>query len=258
MSARQDPPRLVDSDDPVLRAALGAGRSELPGDERMRALSAAFVARLGTGGGGGGGTPGDAAPNASGGSGASAGTAGAGGASAAAGGAGGLTMALGGAALAIVVALGVWQSGRSDAPIAAVSATPIEASAPAALPAPSAAPVPAEPSAAVDTLPFDTLPSASASAAPPPPSASPEMEMEVFKRAQAALSSGDAAGALAACAAHQQAYPRSAFAQEREVIAIDALVRLGRRGEAEARADRFARSWPSSGHNRRIDSLLGR
>jgi hypothetical protein len=257
MSAREDPPRLVDSEDPVLRAALGAGRRELPGDERMRTLSAAFVARLGTGGGGGG-TPGDAAPNASGGAGgpgASAGTAGAGGA---VGGAGAITVVLGGAAVAIVVALGVWQGKSNEAPITAVSATPAEASMPAAPSAPSAAPLPSASSAAVDSLPFDALPSAGASSAAPAAPANAEAEMEVFKRAQAALSSGDAAGALAACGAHQQAYPRSPFAQEREVIAIDALVRLGRRGEAEARADRFAKSWPSSGHNRRIDSLLGR
>ena len=81
--------------------------------------------------------------------------------------------------------------------------------------------------------------------------------MDVLRRAQDALAS-DPARALAICSEHQQTFKRSGFAQEREVIAIDALVRLGRRGEAEARADRFARSWPTSGHLRRIDSLLGR
>ena len=42
-----------------------------------------------------------------------------------------------------------------------------------------------------------------------------------------------------------------------EVIAIDALVRLGRRPEAETRAARFAKAYPGSSHKTRIDALLG-
>ena len=52
----------------------------------------------------------------------------------------------------------------------------------------------------------------------------PWVQMVVLRRAQDTLGS-DPAGALALCGAHAQHFPRSSFAQEREVIAIDALVR---------------------------------
>jgi hypothetical protein len=91
-----------------------------------------------------------------------------------------------------------------------------------------------------------------ASAAAPPPS-----ETALIDAAQRALGS-DPAAALRHCAEHQQHYPGGALSQEREVIAIDALVRLGRRADAEARAARFRAQHPSSGHIRRIDVLVGK
>jgi hypothetical protein len=45
--------------------------------------------------------------------------------------------------------------------------------------------------------------------------------------------------------------------QERELVVIDALLRLGRRAEAIARAARFHQQFPTSVHGRRIDVLLG-
>jgi hypothetical protein len=47
------------------------------------------------------------------------------------------------------------------------------------------------------------------------------------------------------------------LAQEREVIAIDALVRLGRRGEADARARRFVGAYPGSPDVQRVETILG-
>jgi hypothetical protein len=52
-------------------------------------------------------------------------------------------------------------------------------------------------------------------------------------------------------------YPAGALAQERELIAIQALVRLGRRSEASLRADQFFRNFPGSAHRPRILALLG-
>jgi hypothetical protein len=46
------------------------------------------------------------------------------------------------------------------------------------------------------------------------------------------------------------------MAQEREVIAIDALMRLGRADGAKARAGRFHAAWPDSAHGRRVDALV--
>jgi len=75
-------------------------------------------------------------------------------------------------------------------------------------------------------------------------------------RAQAALSNSPKA-ALALAAEHDRAFAGGgALAQEREVIAIDALLRLGRRTEAELRTQRFHRQFPASAHGRRVDVLF--
>jgi outer membrane protein assembly factor BamD (BamD/ComL family) len=65
------------------------------------------------------------------------------------------------------------------------------------------------------------------------------------------------AAALRALDEHRARFPRGTFVQEREVLAIEALVHLGRRQEAKARADAFARAFPASAHRRRIAVLLG-
>ena len=57
---------------------------------------------------------------------------------------------------------------------------------------------------------------------------------------------------------HARRFPNGALVQEREVMAIDALVRSGRRDDAEARARRFDVAYPRSGHRRRIDAVLSR
>ena len=44
--------------------------------------------------------------------------------------------------------------------------------------------------------------------------------------------------------------------QEREVIAIEALMKLGRSDEARLRADRFSRTFPGSAHTPRVMQLV--
>jgi hypothetical protein len=46
------------------------------------------------------------------------------------------------------------------------------------------------------------------------------------------------------------------MAQEREVLAIDALMRLGKTNDAKARAAKFHATWPDSAHGRRVDALV--
>ena len=65
------------------------------------------------------------------------------------------------------------------------------------------------------------------------------------------------ADALLRCAEHATTYPNGALAEEREVIAVDALLRLARRGEADARARRFRATHPGSAYVQRLDALLG-
>ena len=62
--------------------------------------------------------------------------------------------------------------------------------------------------------------------------------------------------ALELVAQHEQRHPQGHFVQEREVIAIHALVTLDRHAQAEERARRFLRTFPRSAHRRRIRWLL--
>ena len=116
-------------------------------------------------------------------------------------------------------------------------------------PAASAAPAP-EPEAA---------PASEPEAAPAPaPSTAADLDAELalVRAAQAALAR-DPARALEITATHLDRFPDGQLAQEREVAAIQALVALGRRDEAQARAAAFRAKWPGSAHIRRIDVLLG-
>jgi hypothetical protein len=86
------------------------------------------------------------------------------------------------------------------------------------------------------------------------PSASAD-ELNLLARAQNALSS-DPAFALELTSEHVRTFPSGALAQEREVIAIDALLRLDQTAEASIRAATFHRRFPTSAHRRRVDVLF--
>jgi len=81
-------------------------------------------------------------------------------------------------------------------------------------------------------------------------------EFALLARAQAALAPNPGL-ALALASDHERKFPNGALVQERELVAIGALLRLGRRAEASARAARFHRQFPTSVHGRRIDVLIG-
>jgi len=87
------------------------------------------------------------------------------------------------------------------------------------------------------------------------PVLSGETEIQLLQRAQDALG-GSPARALDLLNQHAARFPGAGLGQEREVIAVDALVRLGRADEARARAAAFAASFPRSAHLRRIESLV--
>ena len=81
-------------------------------------------------------------------------------------------------------------------------------------------------------------------------------EMALLRRAHDALRAGAAAQAWSLTEEHRRQFPRGSLDQEREVIAIEALVALGRRSSAEERAARFRARYPGSSHQQRIDELL--
>lgn len=81
-------------------------------------------------------------------------------------------------------------------------------------------------------------------------------EREVIDAARAALARGRPADALSATARHAERWPRGHLAEEREVIAIQALAASGRRVEADRRATAFKRSFPSSMLIPAVDAAL--
>jgi hypothetical protein len=83
----------------------------------------------------------------------------------------------------------------------------------------------------------------------------PTTEVDLLDDAQDALR-GDAGRALALADEHARRFRFGALAQEREVIAIEALVRLQRNADARARAAEFFRDFPHTAHRPRIQALL--
>jgi len=137
-------------------------------------------------------------------------------------------------------------------------------SAPSAPSAPSDRPAPEEPPA----VSVDTLPSAGEDARPAPKRVEPRAaqtplapadrlarELALLDRARTMLGT-DPAAALRDVDRHAHEFADGQLVAEREVIAVDALRRLGRMSEARARGKAFSERAPGTSAARRIDSLL--
>jgi hypothetical protein len=82
-------------------------------------------------------------------------------------------------------------------------------------------------------------------------------EAGLLEQARRSLAS-DPALSLALLDEHARRFPRGMLHVEREVLAIDALVRGGRRAEAEARAARLRAAAPGSLYQARLARILGK
>ena len=71
-------------------------------------------------------------------------------------------------------------------------------------------------------------------------------ERALLESARSALAEGDPARAQKMLERHAQRFPRGQLAEEREGLAVRALVAAGRPDEARARAQAFERRWPRS------------
>ncbi|APR77083.1 Hypothetical protein A7982_02430 [Minicystis rosea] len=117
------------------------------------------------------------------------------------------------------------------------------------------APAPAEPARLPAAAPV--VPLAARAPEPAAPSAAGgalSAELEHLGRLRA-REAGDPATVLALAVEGNQRFPSGLFVQEREAIAIGALVRLGRRAEARTRAHAFLASYPRSAFAERIKKL---
>jgi hypothetical protein len=94
---------------------------------------------------------------------------------------------------------------------------------------------------------------------PPAPPPAPKLtELELLEQAMTAMKSGDPQAALALTQRHEKEFASGALVQEREMLAIEALVKLGHRGDARLKADVFRQKYPTSSHLLRLDALVGR
>lgn len=114
---------------------------------------------------------------------------------------------------------------------------PVSATTPVIASATPTAPPPAEPGSAAHP---GGRPAQSA------PASSLTVERALLDQARAALTSGDGARALSLADEHRRRFSNAQLSEEREAIAIQALVTLGRYDEARARAGRFRDVAPNS------------
>ncbi|HSC86908.1 MAG TPA: hypothetical protein VLC09_06540, partial [Polyangiaceae bacterium] len=85
-----------------------------------------------------------------------------------------------------------------------------------------------------------------------PPLSSPLSEVELLRRARDLLER-DPNGTLRWVERHRAQYPHGKLEQEREVLAVEALRRLGRDAEAARRAGAFVSEHPESAHKTRLE-----
>ncbi len=155
----------------------------------------------------------------------------------------------------------------ADAAPAPAAAEPVAGAARLAVSAP-----PERPSAAVEAAPRSPAqerakPSSERPASALPPQAplasesGPEgegalpSEIELLRDARLSLRQSPAA-ALAFTEQHARLYPQGKLTQERELIAISALVATGRRTAALSRGARFEQSFPTSPYRKQVSELL--
>jgi hypothetical protein len=263
----RDPVRLDLSDDAPAAAveALRQARRDAPDAARLAAIEAAVLVKLAPPTGRGGPGEGEGAPPEPG-----AGPAPGGSSLGPIAKAGAVALAAGAAVVVLALA-----TRSAPAPVDAKRAPTAVTAPPTAPPTATettaiARPEPVEPPVlSVDDLPsaggaasgtkrpLGALPSARSAPSAADPAESERAEVALLDRAQASLHTRPA-DTLASCEEHARRFASGALVQEREVLAIDALVRLGRRDAAEARAARFRLAFPRSGHLRRIDALLAR
>lgn len=168
-------------------------------------------------------------------------------------------------ASAAIVGLGAFAYSRTDS--AAPASNPLAPRAPSAF-VPEKKPLEATGAMAVDpsmpTLSPADLPTAPALLAPskaaprvdaPSASAAEGEEIALLARAHEALH-GRPAESLELCRQHEARYAGGHFAQEREAVAIEALVYLSRRDEAARRWAAFKTRYPTSTHRVHLESLF--
>jgi hypothetical protein len=148
--------------------------------------------------------------------------------------------------LAVVapVAAGALYAARSSAPAPQASSPAVVTIAPPRSPEPRLEPSVAEQPAEVAQIEKPSAERASERAQPEASAISEENRL--LREARAASRAGDPAGALATLKVLDRRFPGGALVQERELLRVQALRAQGSHAEAEQRARRFLRLYPTS------------
>ena len=158
--------------------------------------------------------------------------------------------------LAALVGLGLVVARPRAAAPSATEPVVVVAPPPPAVPPVVAAPTPTAAIASAAEAPSAAPPSVPAAKAPRPPAGRSETdEMALVARAQEAMR-GRPAEALALCREHERTFATGHFVQEREAIAIEALVYQKRTAEAARRWRAFERAYPTSSHRTHLAALF--
>ncbi len=159
--------------------------------------------------------------------------------------------------VAALVAGGLWAFRRPHS--AALAPSKPTASAPVVTLPPNVTPAPVAPARSSATAAADVTAPLSPAVVQKPSGPAQKLtaaegpsEPVLLEQARRALASSPAT-ALALTAQHAARFPHGVLAQEREVIAIEALRRLGRGAEADRRAAAFAQAFPGSAHQRMVE-----
>lgn len=164
--------------------------------------------------------------------------------------------------LSALAALAVAVTGANLVP--RITTSPTLPSSPALAPS-TQAPIPSAPRLGATEVPSEVhepaaatmAPKASASPLKTEPIAPAGEEAPLLARAHRALLDGDAPGALRLAEEHRVKFPRGSLEQEREVIAVQALVAAGDLPRAKERVAKFRSKYPGSSHLSRILTLVG-
>lgn len=113
------------------------------------------------------------------------------------------------------------------------------------------------PSASTDLLPPPKVPSTTPTGTSTTMSSSSlAAERDLIDTTRSALSRGRADDALASIQTHATRFPNGSLAEEREALAVQALVLAGRQDAANERGARFHRRYPKSIFGGSVDAIL--
>lgn len=166
------------------------------------------------------------------------------------------------AGASIIAGVVAWPM-REPAPSSMAATTAPPAAAPA-LGTTTTTPLPPDPP---ETISPSDLPSVASTRlpAPSPPARGTTMtagsggledEISAFDAARSALTANDVEGALRLLDTYQRRFPRGTFAQEAEVLRIEALTRKNDHTGAALAAARFLEAHPGSPHAAKVRSML--